>query len=114
LGGHHTDIDRADEILRPHHHVTQHVTEQNREGPCAKEAFHCLLRGQSDQLCSAKGDPDDVGKDIIRNHQGRRKEEPYHALEDVVHDEMCLHHDQVERHVSPCERGELEPKLTGL
>lgn len=70
--------------------------------------FHGLLRTQLDKLCPAKRDSHDVGEDIVGDYQADRQEEPDHALKYVVHDEVSLHHDQVERHVCPSELCELE------
>lgn len=56
----------------------------------------------------AEGDAADVGKDVVGDDQGDRKEEPDHALEYVVHDKMGLDNDEVQGHVGPCELSELE------
>lgn len=55
-----------------------------------------------------KGDAADVGEDVVGDDQGSRQEEPDHAFEDAVHDEVCLDIDEVESHVGPGELGELE------
>lgn len=46
-------------------------------------------------------DTTDVCKDIIGDDQAHRQEEPDQALKNVVHDEMCLHDDEVQSHVGP-------------
>jgi hypothetical protein len=71
-------------------------------------AFDGLLGTQFDQLCAADCDPDDVGEDVVGDYQADWEEEPDHALKDVVHDEVGLHHDQVQGHVCPSELRELE------
>lgn len=86
-------IDGADEVLVPHQHVSDEVAKDDSADPRAQETFNGLLGRQLDQLRAPKGDTADVGKDIIGNHQRGRKEEPDHALEDVVHHEVSLDHD---------------------
>lgn len=88
--------------------------EENGKYPCANEAFHRLLGRQLDQLSPAEGDAADVGEDIVGDDKGSRQEEPDHALENIVHDEVGLHDDQEEGHVRPCELGELELEMTSL
>ena len=65
-------------------------------------------RTNLNQLRPPKRDSTDVGEDIIGNDQAHRQEEPDHAFEDIVHDEVGLDDDQVERHMGPGELGELE------
>lgn len=55
-----------------------------------------------------EGDTADVGEDVVGDDQRSRQEEPDHAFEDAVHDEVCLDVDEVESHVGPGELGELE------
>lgn len=101
-------IDRADEILVAHEDVGHEVTETNGAEPGAQEPFNRLLGRKLDQLSATESNTADVGEDIVRNHQGRGQEEPNHAFQDVVHDKVRLHDDQVERHVRPGPLGELE------
>ena len=70
--------------------------------------LHSLLGTNLNQLRPTKRDPADIGEDIIGNNQAHRQEEPDHAFEDVVHDEVGLDDDEVKRHMSPGELGELE------
>lgn len=63
---------------------------------------------------AAEGDTADVREDIVGDDKGGRKEEPDHALEDVVHDKVGLNDNEVQSHVSPREVGELELVVTGL
>lgn len=107
-------IDGADEVLVAHQDVGHEVAEDDGADPRAKKALDCLLGGQLDKLGATKGDTADVGKDIVRDDERGGKEEPDHALQDVVHDKMGLNDDQVERHMRPCELGELEPVLSFL
>lgn len=101
-------IDRANKVLVAHEDVGHEVTETNGAEPGAQEPFNRLLRRQLDQLSAAESDTADIGEDIVCNHQGRGQEEPNHALQDIVHDKVRLHDDQVERHVRPGPLGELE------
>lgn len=101
-------IDGADEVLVAHQDVGHEVAEDNSANPCAEETFNGLLGGKLDQLGATKGDTADVGEDIVGNDQRGGKEEPDHALEDVVHDEVGLDHNQIQCHVCPSKLGELE------
>ena len=76
--------------------------------------FNSLLGADLDQLCAAESDTADVRKDIVGDDQADRQEEPDHALEDVVHHEVSLDHDQVQSHVGPGELSELESVVTLL
>ena len=76
--------------------------------------FDGLLGADLDQLCATESDTADVREDIVGDNQADRQEEPDHALEDVVHDEVRLHDNQVESHVSPGELGELKLVVTLL
>ena len=107
-------VDRADEVLVPHQDIGHEVSKANGANPGAQEPFNCLLRGNLDQLCATKCNTADVGKDIVRNHQGCGQEEPDHALQNVVHDEVCLNDDEVERHMGPGKLGELETVVAFL
>lgn len=109
-----TYIDRADEVLVTSKEIGQGETKDDGENPGSKEAFDCLFGADFDELSTAKGDAADVGENIIRDDQGSWQEEPNHALEDVVHDKVGLHNNQVEGHVSPGELGELELVMTFL
>ena len=70
--------------------------------------FNGLLGADLDQLRTAESDTADVREDIVGDDQADGQEEPDHALEDVVHDEVRLHNDQVKSHVGPGELSELE------
>jgi hypothetical protein len=76
--------------------------------------FNSLLGADLDQLCATKSDTADVCKDVIGDDQADWQEEPDHALEDVVHDEVGLNDNQVESHVSPSKLSELELVVTLL
>ena len=65
-------------------------------------------------MSTAEGDPTDVGPYIVCYDQGARQKEPDHALKNVVHNEMRLDDDQVERHVRPCKLSELEAIMAFL
>lgn len=76
--------------------------------------FNGLLGADLDQLCTTESDTTDVCEDIVGDDQADWQEEPDHAFKDVVHDEVRLHDNQVESHVSPGELGELELVVTLL
>jgi len=59
-------------------------------------------------LCPAEGDTTNIGPDVVGDDESGREEEPDEALKDIVHDEVRLHDDEVERHVGPGKLGELE------
>lgn len=101
-------IDRADKVAIADQDICHRVTEYDGENPGPDKTFNCLFGRELDELCTAEGDAANVGEDVIGNDQGRGQEEPNHALEDVVHDKMRLHDDQVERHMRPCELCELK------
>lgn len=107
-------IDGADEVLVAHQDVGHEVAEDDGANPRAKEPFDSLLGGQLDKLGATEGNTADVGKDIVRDDERGGKEEPDHALQDVVHDKVSLNDDQVERHMRPSELGKLEPVLSFL
>lgn len=107
-------VDGTDEIFVPHQHVGHEVAENDGADPGTNEALNSLLRRQLDQLGATKSDSADVGKDVVRDYQRCRKEEPDHALEDVVHHEVRLDDNQVQRHVSPSELSKLEAVVSLL
>lgn len=72
------------------------------------DTFDSLLRANLDELCTAESDTADIGEDIVGDDKADGQEEPDHALKDVVHDEVGLYNDQIERHVGPGELSELE------
>lgn len=80
----------------------------------AFHTFHRLLWRDLDELGPAKCNTAHVGKDVVDDDQAHGQEEPDHALKDVVHDEVSLHHDQVQSHVGPGELGELESVVAFL
>lgn len=109
-----TYSDRADKIPAAHHQVGYAVPKYDSENPCANESFYGFLGGQLDELGATERDPADVGEDIIGDYKTCGKEEPYQALEDVVHDEVSLHHDDQKGHVRPCELRELESEVASF
>jgi hypothetical protein len=70
--------------------------------------FDSLLRADLDQLSAAECNTANVCEDVVGDDQADWQEEPDHALKDVVHDEVRLHNNEIESHVSPGELGELE------
>ncbi len=107
-------VDGADEVLGAHQDVGQHDAPEDGHDPGSDEALDRLLGRQLDQLGAAEGDAADVGEDVVADDERGGQEEPDHALEDVVHDEVGLDDDQVEGHVRPGEVGELELEVAGL
>ena len=70
--------------------------------------FDGLLRTNLNKLRAAESDTTDVCEYVVGDDKTDWQEEPDHALEDVVHDEVRLHNDQVKSHVGPGELSELE------
>jgi hypothetical protein len=70
--------------------------------------FNGLLRADLNKLSAAECDTTDVCEDVVGDDKTDWQEEPDHALENVVHDEVRLHNDQVKSHVGPGELSELE------
>lgn len=102
-------VNRAGEVLVAHQDVGHEVAEDDGEDPRSDKSFDCLLRRNLDQLGPAKRDAADIGEDIVRDHKRCGQEEPNHAFEHIVHDEVRLDYDQIESHMSPGKLGELEP-----
>lgn len=98
-----TYVNRANKVLGSSHDVDENHAEKDSHDPGADEALDRLLGRKLDQLGAAKGDTADIGEDVVCNDESGRQEEPDHALEDVVHDEMGLDDDEVQRHVCPSE-----------
>lgn len=63
---------------------------------------------------TSKENTANVSEDIVGDNQSSGQEEPDHALENVVHDEMSLNHNEVQSHVCPSKVGELELVVTSL
>jgi hypothetical protein len=89
------------------HEFGQEVAEDDGKDPSAEKAFQSLLRRQLDELGSAKGNTTQIGEYVIGDDESGGKEEPDHALEDVVDDEVGLNHNEVKGHMGPSELGEL-------
>lgn len=85
-------VDGADEVFIPHQQVGHEHSKNDGTDPGANEPFNSLLRRELYQLCAAKGDAADIGKDVVRDDKTNRQEKPNHALEDVVHDEVRHYH----------------------
>lgn len=103
-----TYIYGANEVFITHEDICHGVTEHDGEDPRADEALNRLLGGKLDELRSPKSYAANIGKDVIGYYKRGRKEKPNHALEDVVHYEMSLDDDQIQRHVRPGELGKLK------
>lgn len=107
-------VDRANEVLVAHEDVGEEDAEDDSEDPGADETLDGLLGGELDKLSASESDTAEVGEDVVADDQRNGQEEPDHAFEDVVHDEVGLHDNQVEGHVCPCELGKLESVVAGL
>ena len=103
-----TYIYGANEVFITHKDICQAVTEQNGGDPRANKSLNRLFRGKFDEQRAPKSYAADIGKDIIGYHERGGKDEPDHALENVVHYEMSLDDDQIQSHVRPGELGKLE------
>jgi hypothetical protein len=100
--------------LVAHEDVGHDHSENDGADPSANKTFDGLLRRNLDQLGATKGDSANVGEDVIGDDQRSGKEEPNHSLENIVDDEVRLHNNKIQCHVSPCELGELELVVTLL
>ncbi len=107
-------IDRADEILALHERVGEEDPEQDRYDPGADEALDGFLGRELDELGPPERDATYIGEYVVGDDERGREEKPDHALEDVVHDEVGLDHNKIERHVRPRELGELELVVSSL
>ena len=101
-------VDGADEVGVLHQVVGEEDAEDDGTDPGTDEAFDGLFGGELDELGPAKGDSTYVGEDVVCDDERGWEDEPDHALEDIVHDEMGLYHYQVKSHMCPGELGELE------
>ena len=101
-------VDGAGEVRVAHQNVGEAERKDDGEDPGANETFDSLFGTDLDELRTAKGDTTDVSEDVVGDDQSSGEEEPNHALEDVVHDEVGLDDNQVESHVGPGELLELE------
>lgn len=107
-------IDRADEVFVTHQDVGHQEAKDQSADPGPHEAFDSLLGREFDELGTPECYAADVGEDVVSYDQGGREEEPDHAFEDVVHDEMSLDDYEVKCHVRPGELGELETVMALL
>lgn len=112
--GRRTYIHGADEVFITHKDICHEVAEHDGGDPSANEAFNRLFRRNVDEQRAPKSYAADISKDIIGYYERGRKEEPDHALENVVHDEMSLDDYQIQRHVRPCELSKLETVVASL
>lgn len=109
-----TYVDGTDEVFVSHEDVGDGEAKNDGADPCTYKTLHSLLRRQLNELSAAECDTTNVCEDVIGDDQGCWQEEPYHAFEDVVHDEMRLDYDEVKSHVCPRELGELKTIMTFL
>jgi hypothetical protein len=101
-------LDGADEILVSHQKIRHDHSKENGTNPGPNETLNRLFRRNLDELSAAKSDAADVGENVVCDNQGYGKEEPDHALKNVVHDKVGLHDHEVEGHVGPSKLGKLE------
>lgn len=107
-------VDRADEVLGSHHDAGKDHGENDSHDPGTDKTLDSLLGRELDELGTSKENTANVSEDIVGDDQSSGQEEPDHALEDVVHDEMSLNHNEVQSHVCPGKVGELELVVTSL
>lgn len=105
---------RANEVLILHENVGHEIAKDDGADPCSNETLNGLLWRELDKLRATECNTANICKDVVRNDERCGQEEPDHALKDVVHDEMSLHDNQVQRHVSPSKLGELETIMAFL
>ena len=109
-----TYVDGADEVFVAHQDIGEAEGKDDGENPGADKTLNSLLGTDLDKLGTAKGDATDVGENVIGDDQSGGKEEPDHALKNVVHDKVSLNNNEIEGHVSPGELLELELVVTLL
>lgn len=107
-------VDRADEELGSHHDVGEDHGKDDSHDPSTNETFDGLLGRQLDELSASEHNTADVSEDVVGDDKSGGQEEPNHALENVVHDEVGLNDNEVQSHVSPGEVGELELVVASL
>lgn len=107
-------VHRANEVLIAHEDIGEEDAKDDSENPGADETLDGFLGGELDKLSAPESNTAEIGEDVVADDQRNGQEKPDHSFEDVVHDEVGLHHDQVEGHVCPCELGKLESVVAGL
>lgn len=107
-------VDRADEELGSHHDVGEDHGEDDGHDPSTNETLDGLLGRQLDELSASEHNTADVSEDVIGDDKSGGQEEPNHALEYVVHDEVGLNDNEVQSHVCPGKVGELELVVASL
>mmetsp|Transcript_16645 Transcript_16645/g.41175 ORF Transcript_16645/g.41175 Transcript_16645/m.41175 type:complete len:212 (-) Transcript_16645:28-663(-) len=88
---------RAEEKIHLRQDVHRDHGPDAGEDAAPEEALHRLLRRERDQGRLAEPDADDVGKHVVRDHEGRGEEEPHDPGINVGHVRTRLHHDQQNR-----------------
>jgi hypothetical protein len=101
-------LNGTDEVAELHQDVGQNQSDDNGAKPGSNKSFDGLLGRYLDKLGATESDAADVGEDVVGNDKRDGKEEPDHAFENVVDDELRLDNDKVQGQMSPCELGELE------
>lgn len=107
-------IHGAYEVFVAHEEVGHEEAENDGADPGAHESLYRLLGRQLDELGTPEGDTADVSKDVVGYDERDWQEKPDHAFEDVVHDKVGLHDDQVESHMRPGELCELKAVVAFL
>ena len=100
-------INRAYEVFVFYENVGEGEAEEDRTDPSSNESFQSLFGRYLDQWSATKRDTADVGPDIVGDYKRRRQEEPYHALENIVHHEVCLEYYQKQSHMCPSKLSKL-------
>ena len=85
----------TDEVAIAHQDIGHAYAKDDCKNPSTHKAFDCLLWGDFDKLSTPKSNTAYVSKDVVSYNEGCWQEEPYHALEDIIHDEMGLDDNEV-------------------
>lgn len=99
--------DGADEVRELTQEVGEDEPEQNCREATADEALPRLLRTEFDQGRLAEEEAKHVGHHVVADDHGDGHNEPDHALEDVLDDQVALRHHNQQGDVSPSEQREL-------
>ena len=106
--------DWAYKVFVPHKDVRHEEAKGDGADPGAHETFDCLLRRDLDELRAAEGNTTDVSENVIGDDQRAGQKHPDHALKDIIHHEMSLNHDEVQRHMGPSKLSKLKLVVTFL
>lgn len=110
----HTDLvralvvaNRADKVAELAEEVGEDEAKDHGGEAAAHEALPGLLGAELDQRRLAEEEAKHVGHDVVADNHGDGHDEPDHALEDVLDDEVALRDDNQQGDVRPGEEREL-------